>query len=796
VEISSARSVVRRGKALARASVLLAVLLSASGVVLLAGGVQLATLGGSWYYLLTGIAFVVASVLLFKRRPGAIGIVLAVLVATIAWSAWESGLQFWGLFPRLMFVGAVAALGLLVMPALVESGDYRLARASVVGGITLVVALLVMLGLAFVPHGQTLGDRDATTSAGAIPSAAANGWQYYGKDSTGSRFAGISQINASNVASLERAWTYHTGDLGPGEDQNVPLQVGDLVYTCSRSNHVAALDADTGKPRWTFDPGASSPIWQRCRGLGYHDLGADAPDAGNTACRRRIILTTIDARLIALDAATGSRCPGFGAGGEVSLRRGMGEIKPGAYFQTSAPLVAGNKIVIGGWVRDNQERGEPSGVVRAFDVETGRFLWAWDLGNALSNAEPEPGKSYSRGTPNMWATASYDAGLDAIYLPIGNATPDYFGAGRSEASERFASSVASLDAETGALRWKFQTVHHDLWDYDVSAQPALVDLPDGKGGVVHALVQPTKRGQIFLLDRVTGKPLADVVEKPVPKAGKAPEEWLSPTQPYSIGMPSIGTAPLSEQKMWGMTLFDQLWCRIAFKKLRYEGEFTPPGPTGSIEYPSNYGGINWGSTSFDPQTATLFVNDIRMPVMVQLLPPAEAEALIKSRKGQAPNRHGPAPQRGTPYGVNVVPMLSPLGVPCSQPPFGTLTAINLVSRKIAWQVPVGTPRDTGPLGLRTHLPMPLGMPTIGGTLATESGLVFFAGSQDFYLRAFDSRTGKEVWRGRLPVGSGSTPMTYVSPKSGRQYVVISAGGAPSSPVRGDQVFAFALPEKK
>jgi quinate dehydrogenase (quinone) len=336
-------------------------------------------------------------------------------------------------------------------------------------------------------------------------------------------------------------------------------------------------------------------------------------------------------------------------------------------------------------------------------------------------------------------------------------------------------------------------VHHDLWDYDLPSQPSLIDLPDGKGGIVPALLQPTKRGQLFLLNRQTGQALAQVAEKPVPQSGQVPEEWLAKTQPYSVGMPSIGTEPLSEARMWGATPLDQLWCRIRFRQLRYEGEFTPPGLVGSIQYPGNFGGMNWGSASVDPVNGYAYMNDTRMPILVQLMPPAQAKIMLAKLGGLS--AHGPAMQKGTPYGVSVGPMLSPLGVPCNEPPFGTLSAIDLHTRKVVWQTPLGTVEDTGPLGIVSHLRMPVGMPTIGGTTTTAGGLVFFAGSQDFYIRAFDTATGKEVWKARMPVGSGSTPMSYISPVSGKQYILISSGGTRQSPVRGDYVIAYALDGK-
>ncbi|MEO8113987.1 MAG: PQQ-binding-like beta-propeller repeat protein, partial [Phenylobacterium sp.] len=528
-------------------------------------------------------------------------------------------------------------------------------------------------------------------------------------------------------------------------------------------------------------------FWNRCRGVGYYEAAniRAIPDDTPPLCRRRIISTTIDARLIALDAATGVPCPGFGQGGSVDLRQGMGPVKPHFYFQTSTPTVAGDRVVIGGWVTDNQELGEPSGVVRAFSAETGQLIWAWDLGNPAITTLPPEGKTYTRGTPNVWSTPAFDEALGLVYLPTGNATPDYWGSHRTAASERYSSSVVALDIATGRERWRFQTVHHDLWDYDVPSQPMLVDFPV-KGGTAPALIQLTKRGQIFVLDRRTGLHRTPVVERPVPQLA-ATGEWTSPTQPYSTGMPAIGAERLTEARMWGATPLDQMFCRITFRAHRYDGDFTPPGlGRASLQYPSNAGGQNWGSGAFDATHRYLIVPDIRMAMGVKLQP-AKDPGLSLAR---APDR---VAKDAVAYKSRNDWLFSPLFIPCLQPPNGTLTAIDLVTRKVVWQVPLGTAEFSGPLGLHSGLKIPLGGVGIGGPIATAGGLTFHAATQDPYLRAYDSATGEVVWKARLPVGVGGTPMTYVSPATGRQYVVVSAGGARMMSERGDYVVAYALP---
>ncbi|MGN6304862.1 MAG: membrane-bound PQQ-dependent dehydrogenase, glucose/quinate/shikimate family [Mesorhizobium sp.] len=760
------------------------------GLGLAAAGAWLIGLGGSPYYCIAGIAYLVSAFLLMRGK--AAGAWLAVLVAILSapWAWWEAGNDFWGLFARLMSPIALAGFALLFAPWL--GGGIR--RATAFGGAVLAAILFAVgFGMAFVPHGIVSPSPEIAAYTPAKGDNAPADWTSYGRTTEGLRYSPFDQINRDNVGQLELAWTYRTDNNGIGLDQNTPLQIGNLVYSCNTSNVIAALDADTGKPAWKFDPKASAPFWQRCRGLGYYKVPQTEEVAGKL-CNERIIETTIDARLLAIDAKTGEPCPEFGENGTVALSQGMGEVKSGFYFQTSAPLVARNLIVIGGWVVDNQEVGEPSGVIRAFNVVTGALEWAWDLGNPSITKLPPEGQTYTRGTPNMWTTAAFDDKLGLIYAPLGNTTPDYYGANRPAFSDEYNATLVALDVTTGRERWKFQTVHHDIWDYDLPSQPALLDVPDGKGGTAPAVLQTTKRGQLFLLDRETGEPLAEVQEKPVPQTGGAPEEKLSPTQPYSVGMPTIGAERLTERSMWGLTMFDQLACRIQFRKLRYEGDFTPVGLGYTIEQPGNIGGLNWGSVSVDVPNNRVFMNDVRAPSIFSLVPREDYPEFAKKAHADGTG-HGPSPQQGTPYGMATEMWTSPLGVPCVHPPFGTITAVDMTTRKIAWQVPAGTAEQLGPLGFKSHLPMPMGLPTYAGTSASAGGLVFFAGFQDYYLRAYDAADGKELWKYPLPVGSSATPMTYVSPATGKQYVLISVGGAPYSADKGDYVMAFTLKEK-
>ncbi|TKT74707.1 membrane-bound PQQ-dependent dehydrogenase, glucose/quinate/shikimate family [Aquamicrobium sp. LC103] len=810
----------------------LAVLMIVGGAALLFGGAYLITLGGSWYFALAGAGLLLSAFLIATSRAAGLWVFAVVFIGTILWAVWEVGFSFWPLVSRLFAPGVLAVLVLLAAPSL-HRGTWRLSRAPAYG-----LALLVVVGLgatvyrAFNPGPLIAATGEPAQVATADLPAQPENWEFYGRKPSGTRYAPQDQITPENVGQLEVAWTFRTGDApinatGSGaEDQNTPIQIGDTVYVCTVSNIVYALDADTGEERWKFDPQASSPLWQRCRGVGYYESTATtapaapdtqtAPDAvpapdeeqdaeapapqapvapvtpqvaqAPSICATRIVLSTIDARLIQLDAKTGELCPQFGDNGTVDLKLGMGEVRPGFYFQTSSPTVANGIIIIGGWVVDNVSVGLPSGVVRGFDAETGELLWAWDLGNPNITRLPPEGESYTRGTPNVWSTPAFDAELGLVYLPTGNATPDFFGGHRTEAAEEYTASIVALDIRTGRERWKFQTVHHDLWDYDVPAQPALYDVPDGNGGTTPALIQITKRGQTFVLDRRTGEPITEVEERPVPQ-GAVEGDWTAPTQPYSVGMPAIGVDRLTEASMWGATPFDQLYCRIEFRKMRYEGEFTPPGLTPSLQWPGFYGGMNWGSASVHEPSGYLIVNDTRSPHRVQLVPREDAD-----REDARSSHEGLSAQLGTPYGAAKVTFMSPLGIPCQNPPYGSLTAIDMATKQIAWQVPLGTVEDTGPLGIKMHMAIPVGMPTVGGPISTASGLVFYAGTLDYNIRGFDLATGAELWKHRLPVGAQATPITYTSPKSGKQYVVVSAGGARQSPDRGDYIIAFKLPD--
>ena len=771
---------------------LLAGLMIIIGLAIGIPGIKLVSLGGSVYFLVMGVVMLISALLIIKNRTSGIVLYALAFIASAIWAVGDAGWDFWPLFSRLFTFGVLAFLAALLWPFMTASGSKKPAFG-VAAAIAL--ALLVSAGWMFKPQTLVTANEEVPVQPVAKGSQQTD-WKHWGNTTHGDRFAALDQINKQNVNQLEVAWTAHTGDIpqsnGSGaEDQNTPLQIGDTLFVCTPYSKVLALDVDSGKEKWRYDSKATAPNWQRCRGLGYYEdaQAATVPAAQPAACPRRLFLPTTDARLIAINADNGQPCADFGDNGSVDLSVGMGEVKPGYYQQTSTPLVAGNVVVVGGRVADNYSTGEPPGVVRAYDVHTGKLAWAWDPGNPAITGLPPEGQTYTRGTPNVWSTMSYDAKLNLVYLPTGNATPDFFAGERTALDDKYSSSIVAVDATTGQVRWHYQTTHHDLWDFDLPAQPLLYDLPDGKGGTTPVLVQTSKQGMIFMLNRETGEPVAKVEERPVP-AGKVEGERYSPTQPYSVGMPMIGNQTLTESDMWGATPIDLLICRIEFKAMRHEGVFTPPGLDRSLQFPGSLGGMNWGSVSVDPNNGLMFVNDMRLGLANYMVPRA------KVAKNASGIEMGIVPMEGTPYGAMRERFLSPLGIPCQKPPFGTMSAVDLKSGKLVWQVPVGTVQDTGPLGIRMHMPIPIGMPTLGASLSTQSGLLFFAGTQDFYLRAFDTATGSEIWKARLPVGSQSGPMTYVSPKTGKQYIVINAGGARQSPDRGDYIIAYALPDKK
>ncbi|MCP1205356.1 pyrroloquinoline quinone-dependent dehydrogenase [Pantoea sp. B550] len=807
----------RSGKGLGIASVLLGLVLLATGLFFAIGGGKLVALGGSRYFLIAGIVTVLSAIQFFRRKSSAVVLFLLVFVGTLIWSLFDAGLEFWPLVSRLMVPAGLMLLAFLIWPSLRKhEGKHSLAKPSYAFSALLAAGMVVTLVQMFQPHPTVAGTGEELPLIPVDKTRQQKDWDNYGNTPQGSRFVALDQITRDNVKDLKVAWTFHTGDTpvsptGNGaEDQQTPLQIGNTLYLCTPHNNVIAVEANTGKQIWKREINAKADVWPRCRGLAYFDVTRplqqpDKPGSSpvpaavlpaGDSCQRRILMNTIDARLIAINADNGEFCENFGDHGIVDLKAGLGQAPDPQYQLTSAPTLAGTTVVVGGRVADNVQTDMPGGVLRGFDVITGKMRWAFDPGNVDPNAILMPGKDYTRSTPNSWAPMSYDPAMNTVFIPMGSSSVDLWGANRTELDHKYGASVLALDATTGKEKWVYQTVHNDLWDFDLPMQPSLIDFPQKDGSTTPAVVIGGKTGMIFVLDRMTGKPLTKVEELPMPQ-GHIPNEQYTKTQPHSTGMPQIGNQTLKESDMWGATPFDQLACRVAFKSMRYDGLFTVPDTDKSLSFPGSLGGMNWGSMSIDPNNHLLFVNDMRLGLWVQMIPADTSSIARGSNGGEAINTGmGAVPLKGTPYAVNKNRFMSPLGIPCQKPPFGTLSAIDLKTQKIVWQVPVGTVQDTGPFGIKMRVKMPVGMPTLGGTLATQGGLVFIAGTQDYYLRAFDSSTGKEVWKARLPVGSQGGPMSYVSPKDGKQYILISAGGARQSPDRGDYVIAYALPDSK
>lgn len=798
------------------------------GTVLLTGGVWLAVLGGSWYYAPAGAALLIAGVLLFRGRNAGAWWFAAVVAASLLWTWWESGSDYWRWVPRLGLIVGLAFVLALLLPKL-ERPVSRAVSRSVAG--VLAAVFVVAFALAFVPFGVTEADgvlahaagmaaglvkRSASASPAVSDGQPANApadddWAAYGRSQAGQRYSPLQQINRDNVAQLTQAWVFHTGDL-PSKRwgaETTPLKVGDSLYLCTARNQVIALDAASGKERWRYDPKVKDeaiPYTAACRGVSYYQVPAAANDAAAAAaadasalCRTRIIEGTLDGRLIALDARSGKPCTDFGNNGQVDITAGMGQTPPGYVSINSPPAIVRGVVVTGHQVLDGQKRYEPSGVIEGFDAVTGQLRWAWDMTHPDWNGAPPPGQTWTRGTPNMWTTAAADEQLGYVYLPMGNSTADYWSSSRTPQENRYATSLVALDVTTGKPVWNFQTTHIDTWDYDLGSQPSLIDFP--KDGVnVPAVLLPSKQGELYVLDRRTGKPLVGVEERAVPGGGVEPQ-MRARTQPFSL-YHTLRKPDLTERDMWGMTPIDQLVCRIQFRKASYKGIYTPPeADRHSIEYPGYNGGSDWGSVSVDPQRGVIVANYNDMPNYNLLVPRAKADKLGWAPRDEVRGDTGGAegagdPQAGTPYAINVnagwrLPFTKLL---CKQPPYGGIRAIDLASGKTLWDRPFGSARGNGPFGIRSGLPIEIGTPNNGGSVVTAGGLIFIAAATDDLIRAIDLATGKELWHAKLPAGGQANPMVYAY--NGREYLVIMAGGHHfmETPA-GDAVVAYALPQK-
>ncbi|PKG63612.1 membrane-bound PQQ-dependent dehydrogenase, glucose/quinate/shikimate family [Psychrobacter sp. Choline-02u-13] len=816
---------------------LVAIIMAIFAAPLLIGGAYLLSLGGSPYYLIAGVIILTTAFLLFKKHWSAYGLYALFIVATMAWALWESGFYWWALAPR---VGFPLIFGLLMLLPWV-SNKMRGPKTQVASNSTptinnvkksplyywgLLVSVIVgaLLSFGSLANNATdkLGELNLTaanddeqnvssdeTSAN-LGDPLSNGqqtpdgeWSAYGRTDYGQRYSPLDKINTDNVKDLELAWQIQTGDVkGPndvGETtyQATPLKIGNGLYLCTPHNWVLALDADSGETLWKFDPQVEENLQrqhQTCRGVSYYAGQATSPVqvqkiAGNTfenaskQCDAKIFIPTSDAKLYALDPNTGQRCQDFGDDGALDLMHNMPFNQAGYYYSTSPPVIAGDTIIVAGAVNDNYDVNSPSGVIRAYDVNTGELLWNWDSGDP-DNTAPfdvnDPTQTYKTSSPNSWSVATADEELGLAYFPMGNRTPDQLGSYRNAAEEKYATSVVALDIKTGEARWVQQFVHHDLWDMDTPAQPTLLDL-DTADGVQPALVVPTKQGDVYVLNRATGEPIVPIKERPAPQGYLIAGEHAAPTQPYS-GL-SFEPEPLTEKDMWGASLVDQMMCRIEFNQLNYDGRYTPPSTNGSLVYPGNFGTFNWGGIAVDPENGVMFGMPTYLAFTSKLIP-RDTLGDAETNKGE----QGVNANEGADYAVELGPFLSPLGVPCQQPPWGTIAGADLATGDIAYQRKNGTVQDLSPIPIKLEL----GVPGIGGPIITKGGVAFLSAATENNFRAYDLKNGDVLWNVRIPAGGQATPMTYLNSK-GEQMVVLVAGGHGSvGTTIGDYVLAYKL----
>ena len=643
-------------------------------------------------------------------------------------------------------------------------------------------------------------ERDAT--------APVEEWPSYGNDPGSSRYSPLTEITKTNLRDLRVAWTYHTGDISYANSmwngkkvwakstfEATPLFVDGTLYVVSPFNRIIALDPETGHEKWAFDPKLDRIGYYgdafTCRGLA---TWVDPERQPGEMCRRSIYVATLDGRLVAVDSAGRGPCPAFGTNGQVPLTTGFQIPVKGEYHFTSPPTVVGGVVIVGSAINDNDRVDMESGVVRGYNARTGTPVWSFD---PVPRDPADPARATWQngadrtGAGNVWGPMSADPEHDLVFLPTTSPSPDFFG-GERKGDDRNANSLVALRASTGKVVWAFQAVHHDLWDYDLPSGPSLIEV-ESNGQRVPALAQPSKMGFLFILDRDTGKPVLPIEERPVPQ-GAVEGESLSPTQPFPVATPALTPNRLEPQDAFGLTSRDRGKCRDLIAGMRHDGIFTPPSLVGSIEYPGCIGGTNWGGASFDRSRGLIVLNQTNLPFIIQLIPREEARRLNPASAVHGLSEDGweYAPMKGTPYVMRRKPLLSPWGMPCNAPPWGTLAAVDANTGRVRWQVPLGTLRDL----LLVPLPIKWGTPTLGGPLTTASGLTFIGATLDSTFRAFDTETGHELWQAHLPAPAVATPMSYRARQGGRQYIVICAGGhgkASNATKLSDAVIAYALP---
>jgi quinoprotein glucose dehydrogenase len=618
-------------------------------------------------------------------------------------------------------------------------------------------------------------------------------WPTYGHDPGGMRYSPLAQINRQNVSKLKVAWTFHTGDISEGKGrrkrsgfETTPLLIDGTLYLTTPFNRVIALDPRTGVQRWSFDPKIDL---DGDYGDGLVNRGVatwlDGTRAEGQPCRRRVFESTLDARLVALDAANGAPCKDFGKAGQVSLRD-VPQYDPGWYHMTSPPAIIDDLVIVGSAIDDNHRVDMARGVVRAYEARTGALRWSWDPlpPNPTTAAEQGKSKTWRSGAGNAWSIMAVDLDKDLVFVPTGSASPDYYG-GLRPGDDRWANSIVALRGKTGQFVWGFQLVHHDLWDFDSASPPLLTNLRrDGQD--VPVVIQGNKAGLLYVLNRDTGKPIFPVEERPVPQSD-IPGELTSPTQPFPAAPPPLTPQTISLDEVWGPTPQDREACRAVIKQLRNEGVFTPPTLQGTLMVPGNLGGMTWSGYAFDPERSLLLINSNNLVAVAKLVPRAKFE-----ETGSHAEDGDYGDQTGAPYGLYRRFLQSPSDLPCGRPPWGALTAVDMTQGKIRWQIPLGSMQDFG--GGHSQQ-IPAGSISLGGPIITGGGVVFIGGTADSLVRGFDVETGKELWKAQLPASANATPMTYTLGANGKQYLVIAAGGHPkiTEESLGDSLVAFTLP---
>ncbi|OQP35168.1 membrane-bound PQQ-dependent dehydrogenase, glucose/quinate/shikimate family [Pantoea latae] len=779
---------------------LTSIVMAIVAVAMLYMGGKLLLLGGSAFYALMAAGLLLTAILLFLNKRSALTLYALLMWITLFWIIWEAGFDKWQWIPRGDLFGLIGVW--LALPWVVRPLTQRKFHPFL--GSTVVVMIALVIGLCFydpLPQQGTITNaRTPSASTGA-----GNDWTAYGGSTNALRFSSLNQITKENVKDLEVAWTYHTGDLRKSDDateytfEATPLKANGMLYFCTPHNEVHALDPETGAVKWKYAPPQDRSYMQQhqtCRGVSFYDASSAA--AANSAsqpalCRKRIYNATTDAQLVALDADSGKPCADFGQNGVVDLHANMGEVRPHALMQTSAPLVAGNLVIVGGSVMDNGfNRGNPSGVIRAYDAVTGRLVWNFDPATPDNTQPIAADATYPQDTPVAWATLSADLKNGLVYVPFGNASPDEVGIERDPNSntEKFRDALVALDLKTGAFKWRYQSANHDLWDRDNPSQPSLVDI-DYQGNPQPAVILPTKTGNLFVLNRLTGQPIYPVNQVKVSTEGGVEGEKFAATQPVSSL--NFIPQPLTEKSMWGISPFDQMSCRIGFRELRYDGNpWTPATEKGSLIFPGNIGVFNWGSVAVDPERQLLIAAPVRLAYKYNLIKrtPTTATERLFTKDGSPywnENFHGD-------YAIHIQQFASELGIPCIAPPWGRMVGVDLKTGKTEWLRRVGTTKNLNTSFLPGRFPLgfPMGMVAHGGPLVTAGDVVFHGATADNFFRAYDSTTGALLWQTELSAGAQATPSTFMG-KDGKQYVVIAAGGHGSLGTKsGDSVVAFRL----